>query len=117
MMHAMAAAMAATAMTAAEELKAAFKEQPDHGSQSELAAMVHNLASVREAQGQLSEAAEGYERAMRIKEKAYVEQPNHPALAATVRAVFRGAFWRGRADRVFPSPLVSSNSTSPTATL
>ena len=58
-----------------------YFEEPNR---AELATTIHNLAGVYEAQGRLVEAAEGYERALRIKEAAYEEHIDHPELASTV---------------------------------
>jgi tetratricopeptide (TPR) repeat protein len=57
-----------------------YTEEPDH---PELATTVSNLAGVREAQVRLSEAVEGYERALMMYECYYFEQPNHVDLATT----------------------------------
>jgi len=44
---------------------------------------VSYLAGVRTAQGRLSEAAQGYERALRMQEEVYADQPEHPSLVTT----------------------------------
>ena len=62
-----------------------YEDEPEH---EDLVTTVSNLASVRKAQGRLSEAAEGYERALRMEEKVYAAtQPNHPELATTISSL------------------------------
>ena len=62
---------------------------PLTGVQVQAEAVVASEAAIAyEAAGRLSEAAEEYERLLKIKETVYgPEQPNHPELASTVSSL------------------------------